>query len=105
MIQELQTAERGAESDQRGYLLTGNDDYLGPYEAALSRSSVLLGELKRLTADNPAQQAHLQMLAPALQQLRTTRAVDRDPAGSRLQAAIERPGACRPGRHEGIEQR
>ena len=66
-IREFQIAERGAESDERGYLLTGNPDYLAPYDAALSRGSVLLGDLKRLTADNPAQQARLQTLAPAWQ--------------------------------------
>jgi signal transduction histidine kinase/FixJ family two-component response regulator len=66
-IHEFQIAERGAESDNRGFLLTGNPDYLGPYDVALSRGSVLLGDLKRLTADNPAQQARLQTLAPAWQ--------------------------------------
>ena len=66
-IHEFQIADRGAESDNRGFLLTGNPDYLGPYDAALSRGSVLLGDLKRLTADNPAQQARLQTLAPAWQ--------------------------------------
>jgi signal transduction histidine kinase/CheY-like chemotaxis protein len=66
-IREFQIAERGAESDERGYLLTGNPDYLPPYDAALDRASVLLGELKRLTGDNPAQQARLQTLAPAWQ--------------------------------------
>jgi signal transduction histidine kinase/CheY-like chemotaxis protein len=66
-IHEFQIAERSADSDERGYLLTGDPDYLGPYDAALSRSSVLLGDLKRLTADNSAQQARLQTLAPAWQ--------------------------------------
>src|ERR1700755_1131279 len=50
-ISEFQIAERSAESNERGYLLTGNPDYLGPYDSALTRSSVLLGDLKRLTAD------------------------------------------------------
>jgi signal transduction histidine kinase/CheY-like chemotaxis protein len=66
-IRELQIGIRDAESGQRGYLLTGNPDYLGPYESALGRVAVLLGDLKRLTADNPAQQGRLQTLAPAWQ--------------------------------------
>ena len=81
-IQEFQIADRGAESDDRGYLLTGNPDYLGPYDAALSRGSVLLGDLKRLTADNPAQQARLQTLAPSLAAaIPTPRPVDPNSAG------------------------
>jgi len=66
-IRELEIATRDAESGERGYLLTGDQDDLGPYESALSRGSILLGDLKRLTADNEAQQARLQTLAPAWQ--------------------------------------
>jgi signal transduction histidine kinase/CheY-like chemotaxis protein len=67
-IRELEIAVRDADSGQRGYLLTGDSAYLAPYDAALSRTSILLGELQRLTADNPAQQARLRTLAPAWQQ-------------------------------------
>jgi signal transduction histidine kinase/CHASE3 domain sensor protein/FixJ family two-component response regulator len=67
VIRELEITIRDAETNQRGYLLTGNDDYLGPYEAALSRTSLQLGELQRQTADNADQQARLRILAPAVQ--------------------------------------
>jgi signal transduction histidine kinase/CHASE3 domain sensor protein/FixJ family two-component response regulator len=67
VIRELEITIRDAETNQRGYLLTGNDDYLGPYESALSRTSLLLGELQRQTADNTDQQARLRILAPAVQ--------------------------------------
>src|SRR3984885_1259766 len=64
-IREFQIAERGAESDERGYLLTGNPNYLPPYDAALDRASVLLGELKRLTGDNADEQGRVERITPA----------------------------------------
>jgi signal transduction histidine kinase/CheY-like chemotaxis protein len=64
-IQQLETAVRDAESAERGYLLTNRDDFLAAYDAALGRSSILLGQLQRLTADNQSQQLRLQTLTPA----------------------------------------
>jgi signal transduction histidine kinase/CHASE3 domain sensor protein/CheY-like chemotaxis protein len=93
-IGELETTIRDAENDQRGYLLSGNDDYLVPYEAALTRTTVLLGELQTLTADNAAQQARLRVLAPTLQhraqQLTLTIQIRRDKG---LESAIQRLGS------------
>ncbi|MEJ0046204.1 MAG: CHASE3 domain-containing protein [Rhodospirillales bacterium] len=66
-IDALQVGIRDAETGQRGYLLTGNNDYLAPYTAALERVTFLEGELQRLTADNPAQQARLRALGPLMQ--------------------------------------
>jgi signal transduction histidine kinase/FixJ family two-component response regulator len=81
-VRDLGLAIRDAETNQRGYLLTGDSNYLTPYDAALSRTPFLLGELQNLTADNPAQQTRLQVLAPAwqrrLQQLAQTIQVRRD---------------------------
>ena len=64
---ELGFAVRDAETGQRGYLLTGQADYLPPYRDALGRIAVLQDELRRLTADDASQQARLQQLAPLLQ--------------------------------------
>ena len=66
-IKDLDLAVHDAEIGQRGYLLTGNDDYLAPYRAALGRVTFLQGELQRLTADNPAQQERLRALSAELQ--------------------------------------
>ncbi len=66
-IKDLNLAVRNAETGQRGFLLTGRDDYLAPYEAVLGRVTFLTGELQRLTADSPAEQARLQALSPVLQ--------------------------------------
>ena len=42
-----------AETGQRGFLLTGAEAVLEPYEKALQSSSQTLAELGRLIADNP----------------------------------------------------
>ncbi len=66
-IQSLDLAARDAETGQRGFLLTGDDDYLVPYEQALGRVTFLEGDLQRLTADNSTEQERLRQLAPVLQ--------------------------------------
>jgi signal transduction histidine kinase/CheY-like chemotaxis protein len=81
-IRDFEIALRDAESAQRGYLLTGDNTFLSPYDAALNWSSIVLGDLQTLTADNPAQQARLRALAPAFQkraqQLEQTIQIRRD---------------------------
>ena len=64
---DLAIALRDAERGQRGYVLTGKDDYLTPYDTARDRIGGLMGELQRLTADNVEQQGRLRALAPVLQ--------------------------------------
>jgi signal transduction histidine kinase/ActR/RegA family two-component response regulator len=51
-----------AESGQRGYLFTGRELYLTPYEAAAEAIPRALGELEKLVADNPAQQEAVRRL-------------------------------------------
>ena len=46
-----------AETGQRGFLLTGDERYLKPYNSALATLPDGFKELKDLTADNPSQQA------------------------------------------------
>jgi signal transduction histidine kinase/CheY-like chemotaxis protein len=66
-IKDLNLAVRRAETGQRGYLLTGRDDYLAPYNDAVEHVSFLQGELQRLTADNPTEQERLRTLSPVIQ--------------------------------------
>ncbi|MFA5982918.1 MAG: CHASE3 domain-containing protein [Methylococcaceae bacterium] len=54
----LQTAE----SRQRGYLLSGDIQFLENYNQALQQAELNLRELITLIADNPVQQANLQQL-------------------------------------------
>lgn len=69
-LKDLDLSIHDAEADQRGFLLTGDSVYLGPYEQALGRMVQFEGDLRRLTADNPVQQAKLNALAPVLQHKR-----------------------------------
>jgi signal transduction histidine kinase/FixJ family two-component response regulator len=64
---ELGFAVRDAESGQRGYVLTGQADYLPPYRDAIGRIAVLQNQLLSLTTDDPSQQERLHNLAPLLQ--------------------------------------
>ena len=50
---------KDAETGQRGYLLTGKDEYLKPYVDAANGLDKDLDRLSTLTADNPDQQARL----------------------------------------------
>ena len=50
---------KDAETGQRGYLLTGKDEYLKPYVDASNGLDKELDRLFALTADNPEQQARL----------------------------------------------
>ncbi len=60
LLSSLQDAETG----QRGFIITGNPDYLQPYQAGLSTAPIRLADLRRLTADNPQQQQRLDAITP-----------------------------------------
>ena len=51
-----------AETSQRGYLLTGDEAYLQPYEAARRSIAGEMDELRALMADSPGQSDHLAAL-------------------------------------------
>ena len=55
VLSQLQDVETG----QRGYLLTGDEKYLEPYQNGLGKIDISLKEVRRLTADNPRQQRRL----------------------------------------------
>ncbi len=66
-IKDLGIGMRDAETGQRGYLLTGDDDYLTPYKGAIDRVAFLQGELQHLTAESPVEQDRLRTLSSVLQ--------------------------------------
>ncbi|SFJ99927.1 CHASE3 domain-containing protein [Methylocapsa palsarum] len=55
----IDSAVRDAESGQRGFLITGSDKYLEPYERARQAIPRLFAELRRETLDKPGQQRRL----------------------------------------------
>src|ERR1700734_3263590 len=58
-LEDVLSTVKDAETGQRGYLLTGKDSYLDPYNAAVREVGPRLDTLQRLTIDNPAQQDRL----------------------------------------------
>src|SRR6202046_5549057 len=58
-LEDVLSTVKDAETGQRGYLLTDNEGYLGPYNAAVEQIGHRLDTLRRLTADNPTQQERL----------------------------------------------
>ncbi len=61
-LESLQSALDDAESGQRGYILTGQENYLAPYNQARAGMPERLDELQLLTASEPGQQARLSQL-------------------------------------------
>jgi len=66
-IQDLRAAVQQAESGQRGYLLTGRDEYLTPYRTALGQIAVLQGHLSQLVGAEPTQEKRVEALARDIQ--------------------------------------
>lgn len=58
---------KDAETGQRGYLLTGDQRYLQPYEIADQTIPKSLENLRQLTQENPEQQARIHQLDSLLQ--------------------------------------
>ena len=59
LFEQTQAHIVDAESNQRGYLLTGRKEYLTPFQAALQATSDDLRELKGFTRNSPEQQANV----------------------------------------------
>jgi PAS domain S-box-containing protein len=80
-IEETQTLLVGAETGQRGYLYTGDEKYLTPYNDAIARVEQHIDRLRRLTADDPVQQHHIAVLSELttlkLQEMANTLAMHR----------------------------
>jgi signal transduction histidine kinase/CheY-like chemotaxis protein len=79
---ELLSSLQDAETGQRGYLLTGREYYLAPYERARDRALAALDRIGQQLADNPGQQTRLDRLRPVvmgkLDELAETVALTRD---------------------------
>ncbi|MFY9352555.1 response regulator [Sphingobium sp.] len=61
-LDDLLSATQDAEAGQRGYLLTGADNYLEPYRSATAAVGEKFDTVLNLTRDNAAQQANLVLL-------------------------------------------
>ena len=65
-VAQVLTQLLNAETGQRGYIITGREEFLAPYNAALSELDKAVHELQRLTVDNPAQQTRIEQLRAAM---------------------------------------
>ncbi len=59
LFEQTQSHIVDAEANQRGFLLTGRTEYFEPYQAAMNSIHDDLAELKKLTVNDPAQQANM----------------------------------------------
>jgi methyl-accepting chemotaxis protein len=58
-LAELLSLVKDAETGQRGFVITGDEAYLAPYQEALVPVSKTLTTVRNLTSDNPRQQQRL----------------------------------------------
>jgi len=58
-LEDVLSTVKDAETGQRGYLLTGKDSYLDPYNAAVQEIGPRFDALRRLIIDNAGQQDRL----------------------------------------------
>ncbi|MBU4434950.1 MAG: response regulator [Alphaproteobacteria bacterium] len=88
-IDELFSTIQDAETGQRGFLLTGNDRYLEPYQTAAAAVASRIDAIDALTKENPTQQANLaqvqRRISAKLAELEQTIALRR---GQGAQAAL-----------------
>ena len=63
-IDHISSALKDAETGQRGYLLTGKNEYLAPYLTAVEKGVKQIRHVRELTIDIPEQQKRLEQLEP-----------------------------------------
>jgi PAS domain S-box-containing protein len=61
-LEQTESILADAETGQRGYLYTGDPEYLEPYSQAITRIDAHLDALTRFTADSPRQQSRVAQL-------------------------------------------
>jgi PAS domain S-box-containing protein len=64
--QDLLSQLTEAETEQQGYLISGEEAYLKSYQAAITDINQNLKDLQQLTANNPKQQQELDILEPLI---------------------------------------
>lgn len=65
-LNTLLSEAKDMETGQRGFLITGIDRYLEPFESGLTGVNATLAEVLELTVDNPNQQQRLGRVRPLL---------------------------------------
>ncbi len=65
-LESLLSTVKDGETGQRGFMLTEDPRYLGPYESAVKNMDIELDAVRRLITDNPGQQTRLEKLRLAI---------------------------------------
>ncbi|HWW88287.1 MAG TPA: CHASE3 domain-containing protein [Vicinamibacterales bacterium] len=65
-LSDLVSQLKDAETGQRGYVITGNDTFLQPYQSALGEIRTRFEDIRRLTVDNADQQRRLDSVSPLI---------------------------------------
>lgn len=94
-IQQVFSLLQDMETGQRGYVITGRESFLEPYEDALPKLDSHVAALERLLRDNPAQLARLQTLksqAAAKMQIMALGVATRRAEGAGAAAALTQSG-------------
>jgi len=65
-LEALMSRTTDGETGERGFLITGKDEYLEPYILFIESVDTFYGNLRALTADNPRQSQQAALLAPLL---------------------------------------
>ncbi len=81
-LEQIESAMTDAETGQRGFIITGRDEYLQPFDNALERIGVLIDNAKSLTQDDANQQARIapleSLIAEKINELRIAIAARRE---------------------------
>lgn len=67
-LERVRSIVTGAETQQRGYLITGSEEYLASYREAINMLEEQIRRIGSLTRDNPMQQDRVAYLATQVEQ-------------------------------------
>lgn len=67
-VEQIMSSAKDAETGNRGYLITGEDDYLQPYYVATRDLPVELDHFEAMTADNPGQKSRITEMRAVIEQ-------------------------------------
>ncbi len=67
-VERIMSSAKDAETGNRGYLISGEEAYLEPYNDAIRELPKELDDFQHLTSDNPSQQARITEMRAVLEQ-------------------------------------
>lgn len=65
-VAEVLSLLKDAETGQRGFVITGDESFLEPYQSATDTIQTVVKELRELTSDNPNQQKRIDEVEPLI---------------------------------------